>query len=64
MGKNYQAVYKRVKELKDWQALTDLFNEVIEGAGLSDEATQRVQAELGAKIAEQMNLRDKGGRKI
>lgn len=55
MGKDYQHTYKRLVQLMNWNALSELFDEVISAAGLDDETAIQKQRDIGKRIAEQRN---------
>lgn len=61
---NVQAKMKRAQQLNNWRDASDLFDEIISAAGLTDEAELKAQADLGRRTAEYMNAKDKGGRKV
>ena len=64
MSVNYQRKIGNAVQIKNWDEASDLLDELIGLAGLTDEATEKAQADFGRKTAEYMNSKGKDGRKI
>lgn len=64
MSKDYQHSFKRLAQIKNWDDLSQLFDEVISGAGITSEDTENAQREAGRLTAEYMNNKDKQGKQI
>lgn len=64
MSIDVQRKMRNAVQLQNWRDASDLFDEIISAAGLTDEAELKAQADLGRRTAEYMNAKDRGGRKV
>lgn len=62
--KDYNHAFKHAVQIKNFDDVENLFNEVLSSNGLSDEGVQQAQSQWGARAAAARNAADKGGRKI